>query len=811
MSSGECREDPAIEERDGGAERAGGGVDRGEMLRMKRETVMLLLLLVAGEVVGAEADPRAALAAEAGVRHPEGAEIYRVRCASCHGEHGEGVADKYDEALYGERTVESLTRLIDRTMPEDAPEECVGEDAARVAAWVYEAFYSPAARERIDPPKLAFQHLTNEQLRKSMAALTLGVESGGGDEGRTGLRAVYWNDRDRKDDKKVLERVDAQVGFDWGEGSPLPDKIGTEAFAIGWSGSLRVPESGEYGFRVVTTNGVRLWVNAAGGGGRRGGEDAALIDGWVSSGNAARELTARMVLPGGSVVPVRLDFFKFKEKTARVRLEWQRPHGVWEEVPEWALMPERRPRVVAVQAALPPDDGSAGYGRGLEVSREWHAAVTEAALEASAVVASELEGGAGGKVEGMMKGVEGVAAKAWRRGVLEEERRWLRGLVEGGPDVETGGRRAVLGILESPSFLYPEVMPEGAGSGRRAAGRLALAMWDGLPDEALRRKAGEGKLEDAGELEREARRMLRSPLTRAKLRTFFGEWLSMDEAGEVMKDGKEYPAFTPEMVAALRRSLEMFVERVVWEGSGDWRELLEADYLYVNGPMAEMYGASRRPEGSGEFEAVTFPASERAGVLTHPYLLSVLAYHRSSSPIHRGVFLTRSILGRFLKPPPMAIAFMDGKFHADLTMREKVTELTKDENCMGCHGTINPLGFSLEGYDATGRLRYLDNGKRVMSESEYLAAGGETVMLRGPRDLARHAVASREAQKGFVRQLFQYMVKQVPGAYGSDTLTRLHEGFAASGFSVRELVVAIAMVPARDALERAEKSEVVKP
>jgi mono/diheme cytochrome c family protein len=361
---------------------------------MKRETVMLLVLLVAGDVVGAEADPRAALAAEAGVRHPEGAEIYRVRCASCHGEHGEGVADKYDEALYGERTVESLTRLIDRTMPEDAPEECVGEDAARVAAWVYEAFYSPAARERIDPPKLAFQHLTNEQLRKSMAALTPGVESGGGDEGRMGLRAVYWNDRDRKDDKKVLERVDAQVGFDWGEGSPLPDKIGVEAFAIGWSGSLRVPESGEYGFRVVTTNGVRLWVNAAGGGGRRGGEDAALIDGWVSSGNAARELTARMVLPGGSVVPVRLDFFKFKEKTARVRLEWQRPHGVW--------MPERRPRVVSVQAALPPDDGSAGYGRGMEVSREWHAAVTEAALEASAEVASELEGGAGGKVEGMM-------------------------------------------------------------------------------------------------------------------------------------------------------------------------------------------------------------------------------------------------------------------------------------------------------------------------------------------------------------------------------------------------------------------------
>ena len=333
---------------------------------------------------------------------------------------------------------------------------------------------------------------------------------------------------------------------------------------------------------------------------------------------------------------------------------------------------------------------------------------------------------------------------------------------------------------------------------------MALALWDALPDARLREAAASGSLRQPSQLAAEAARMVRTPAARARFRAFVGDWLAMDEADEIDKDRKAWPDFTAETVSALRHSLTLFVDKIVWEGSGDWRELLAADYLWLNGPLATLYDAPRVPEGTDRFERITFPESERAGILTHPYLLAVHAYHRSSSPIHRGVFLTRDVMGRFLKPPPMAIAFMDGRFQPHLTMRQKVTELTRDESCMGCHATINPLGFALEHFDAVGRLRFLDNAAPVDAVSDYVTADGDSIRLRGPRDLARHAIGSREAQLGFIRRLFQFMVRQPPGAFGSDTLARLHADFVASHYRIPELLAAIAAVPARHALAPAD-------
>ena len=100
-----------------------------------------------------------------------GEQIYANLCVECHGKQGEGVAGKSDEPLRGERSLESLARYIDRNMPEDAPEKCVGEDAKRVAAYIFEAFYSTAARARNNPPKLDAARLTNRQFRESVADL----------------------------------------------------------------------------------------------------------------------------------------------------------------------------------------------------------------------------------------------------------------------------------------------------------------------------------------------------------------------------------------------------------------------------------------------------------------------------------------------------------------------------------------------------------------------------------------------------------------------------------------------------------------
>src|SRR5690606_19902894 len=155
-------------------------------------------------------------------------------------------------------------------------------------------------------------------------------------------------------------------------------------------------------------------------------------------------------------------------------------------------------------------------------------------------------------------------------------------------------------------------------------------------------------------------------------------------------------------------------------------------------------------------------------------------------------FLSRRILGRALKPPPEAVAFNEAEFDPELTTREKVTRLTAPASCQTCHIIINPLGFTLEGFDAVGRVRSTDAGRPIDSSATYHTRDGSEVRFDGPRDVAAFAAGSPRAQEAFVEQLFHHVVKQPVRAYGPDVLTRLRASFEASGFNIRELIVEIA-------------------
>ena len=118
-------------------------------------------------------------------------------------------------------------------------------------------------------------------------------------------------------------------------------------------------------------------------------------------------------------------------------------------------------------------------------------------------------------------------------------------------------------------------------------------------------------------------------------------------------------------------------------------------------------------------------------MLTHPYLMATFAYTGTSSPIHRGVFLTRSVLGVTLRPPPEAFTPLRGDLHPKLTTRERVALQTKPASCQTCHGIINPLGFTLEHFDAVGRFRDKDNGKPIDATGTYQTRSGQTVKFTG--------------------------------------------------------------------------------
>jgi hypothetical protein len=520
----------------------------------------------------------------------------------------------------------------------------------------------------------------------------------------------------------------------------------------------------------------------------------------VSSGDTMREANARVFLLGGRRYPIRLDYFKFKEKTASIRLEWKAPRAVWDVLKAPHLSPAKAAHVTVVTAVFPPDDSSTGYERGSAVSKTWHEATTKAAIEVAGEfverinVLAKVRDKAPDFVDKIKAFACTLAERAFRRPLTPEEktffvdRHFEKDLA---PDVAL--KRAVILIIKSPRFLYPEFGTKVDES--TVASRLALHLWDSLPDAALLEAVQKGELHTPDQIRAQATRMMADSRAKAKLREFFHEWLSIDEAAEINKDREAWPDFDEAVIADLRTSLDAFVEGVVWSEASDYRQLLLSDQLLLNPRLAKFYGVPAPEED--KFVPVKFDPSQRAGIFTHPYLLAAFAHQKATAPIKRGVFLTRNIMGRFLKPPPMAITFMDEKFDPSLTMRQKVTELTKNANCMGCHGTINPLGFSLENYDAVGRWRTTDKDKPIDPVTEYTTVDGEVIRLHGARDLASHASGNRDAQRGFVRQMFQHAVKQPPAAYGPETLAHLHDGFAKSGFHIRKLLVEIAATAAQ--------------
>ncbi len=348
---------------------------------------------------GARAEPAADGGAPA--THP-GAAIYQMQCVECHGEHGEGNELEEVDALYGDRSVASLTRLIERTMPEEDPETCVGDDARAVAQYIYDAFYSPAARERMgagEQARVGLVRMTVPQYRNAVADLLGRFERGRRDagEGEPGLRGSYFSsDGMNKKAGKPVERRDLAMQFDFGEGPPA-EGLNAEQYSVVWEGSFFARETGHYEFRTTTPNGVRLYANVPISSRDRNYRDdssggrAALIDDWVSSGAEDRVSTARVYLLGGRRYPLRLDYFKYKEKLGRVTLEWKPPGGVWEVLGGDVLSTSVPAKTFVVSAPFPPDDRSQGYERGLSVSKDWHAGVTAGAVEVAREVVERID------------------------------------------------------------------------------------------------------------------------------------------------------------------------------------------------------------------------------------------------------------------------------------------------------------------------------------------------------------------------------------------------------------------------------------
>ena len=733
-----------------------------------------------------------------------GEQIYRETCASCHGRAGEGSKD-YPRTLAGDRSVKQLSRLIARTMPEDDPGTCVGEDAQKVAAYIHDAFYSKAAQDRNKPPRVELSRLTVRQYRNALADLIGSFRGEASRDDAQGLRGEYFKSRHYQDSDRVIDRVDPVVRFDFGEESPAPGKIDEAQFSIRWQGSVRAPESGEYEFIVRTEHAMRLWVNDL---------NRPLIDAIVKSGSDTEHRESIHLL-GGRVYPIRLEFSKAKQGVddskkgkkpkpvkASVALEWKLPHRPVELIPARNLSPKSSPTGFVSTSPFPADDRSVGYERGTSISKAWDQATTDAAFEVADYVSArlrELAGvaeSAGDRPARLRDFCLKFAERAFRRPLDDDQKqRFIARQFEAAGDPDTAVKRVVLLVLKSPRFLYRETGTDPYD----IASRLSFGLRDSLPDRPLLEAASTGKLATREQVRAQADRMVADPRTRAKVREFFQQWLRVENAPEIAKDPSAFPGFDEAVASDLRTSLDLFLDDVVWGESPDFRRLLLAEEVYQNGRLSKFYGGDLAADAP--FQKVSPGPGGRAGLLTHPYLMATFAYTGTSSPIHRGVFLTRSVLGRSLRPPPMAFAPLAPDLHASLTTRERVALQTSPAACITCHGMINPLGFALENYDAVGRYRGEEKGKPIDASGTLETSTGERVTFSGARELAKALAESEETHKAFVQQLFHYLVKQPIRAFGPRTESDLRKSFADNGFHIRKLIaeiVAESALPARD-------------
>ena len=343
---------------------------------------------------------------------------------------------------------------------------------------------------------------------------------------------------------------------------------------------------------------------------------------------------------------------------------------------------------------------------------------------------------------------------------------------------------AVVSVLSSPRFLYRA--EPGPDDGRREldglelATRLSYFLWGAPPDATLRGLAKSGALLEPAVLEAQTNRLLDDPRSAGFVEPFVAQWLAMDRLDFFQFDLALYPKFDDSTKAAARREVYETVAHLLRE-NGRLSDLLEADYVVVNGLLADYYGL----EGvqGDEFRRVPLPAgSPRGGLLGMAAVHAMGSNGEHTSPVERGAWVLRKLLN---DPPPPAppnvpqLARLAGK---SLTTRERVVLHQEEPQCASCHRKIDPIGFGLENFDAVGAWRTTDSSMAVNAQGKPDPKTKKTwtidpagALHGGPSfqdfDGLRDIVASRPEQfaRGFTAALVEYALGR-PCGFGDEPL-----------------------------------------
>jgi hypothetical protein len=333
-----------------------------------------------------------------------------------------------------------------------------------------------------------------------------------------------------------------------------------------------------------------------------------------------------------------------------------------------------------------------------------------------------------------------------------------------GGTFETGIEVALERMLASPKFAFrTERDPAGAApgtvyriSGLELASRMSFFLWSSIPDDELLRVASEGKLSTPAVLEQQMRRMLGDPKSAALIDNFAGQWLYLRNLRTMIPNSLEFPDFDDNLRQAFQRETELFFGSIIHEDR-NVLDLMTANYTFINERLAKHYGI---PNIYGSnFRRITVTEEARKGLLGQGSILMVSSHTDRTSPVVRGKWVMDNLLGAPPPPPPANVPPLDesnNKAGRVLTMRERMEAHRANPYCASCHKMMDPIGFSLENFDATGAWRTKEGGTggTAIDASGQLMDGTK---INGPVELRQALLKNPDIFVGtFTEKLMTY-------------------------------------------------------
>ncbi|HEX2658080.1 MAG TPA: DUF1592 domain-containing protein, partial [Polyangia bacterium] len=361
-------------------------------------------------------------------------------------------------------------------------------------------------------------------------------------------------------------------------------------------------------------------------------------------------------------------------------------------------------------------------------------------------------------------------------------------------DVNEGLRAGMQGLLLSPNFLYRlerGAPPAGGGNGfwqytsGEVATRLAYFLTNSTPDATLLDLADQNGLQTKEAILAQADRLLGTAAGRESIGNFASELFQLQIIASRAKD-PAFTEYTPALQTGMMQEIPAMFQSIVFDRNASALELLTTRNTFVNKELAALYGLPTAGLTSTSLTAATLPSDGlRAGLLTTAGLLSLYANQEEGSPTQRGKFIRQALLCQTipLPPPDVNTVLPDPPAGVVYTKRERLAMHEQKASCAVCHKLMDPLGFTLENFDAIGKYRTTDQGKTIDVSGDL-----DGTAFSGPVELGRALAARPAVADCLVQNIYRYGTGHVEANTERPVLDDLTSKFRAGGYHVRQLI-----------------------